>query len=136
VFRCSFLFITDFIRISNKHSDYLNITFLPYVIKEAPHLREIFAFLGAPFYEKCTLFRTLVIILLKFLYSFVIKVTHSVTLFTKETNRLSSGKKKRKSNCNVNEKEVIKIIAEYKEVSILVAISKRRKSNCSGLTKT
>jgi hypothetical protein len=35
--------------------------------------------------------------------------------------------KERKSNCNVNEKEV----------SILVAISKRRNSiNCSGLTKT
>jgi hypothetical protein len=38
------------------------------------------------------------------------------------------------SNCNVNEKEAIKIfkiVAEYKR-SILVAISKRRKSNCSG----
>jgi hypothetical protein len=34
--------------------------------------------------------------------------------------------KERKLNCNVNEKEV----------SILVAIRKRRKSNCSGLTKT
>jgi hypothetical protein len=43
--------------------------------------------------------------------------------------------KKRKPNCNVNEKEVIKIVTEYKR-SILVAISKRRKSTCSGFTKT
>jgi hypothetical protein len=34
--------------------------------------------------------------------------------------------KERKSNCDLNEKEV----------SILVAINKTRKSNCSGLTKT
>jgi hypothetical protein len=34
--------------------------------------------------------------------------------------------KERKSNFNVNEKEV----------SILVAINKRRKSNCSGFAKT
>jgi hypothetical protein len=34
--------------------------------------------------------------------------------------------KKRKSNCDVNEKEGIKI----------VAISKRRKSNCSGFANT
>jgi hypothetical protein len=45
--------------------------------------------------------------------------------------------KERKSNCNLNEKEVSKIVAEYKRSKyILVAISKRRKSNYSGLTKT
>jgi hypothetical protein len=50
------------------------------------------------------------------------------------SNRCVSGKKIRKSNCNVNEK-VIKIVAEYTR-SILIAISKKRKSNCSGFAKT
>jgi hypothetical protein len=45
--------------------------------------------------------------------------------------------KKSKSNGNVSEKDVIKIVAEYKRSkSILVAISERRKSNCSGFAKT
>jgi hypothetical protein len=41
--------------------------------------------------------------------------------------------KKRKSNCNINEKEVIEIVAEYKEVSNLVTISKcliKKKNLC------
>jgi hypothetical protein len=59
------------------------------------------------FYDNSTIYK-------KFLNKFLWR--HIVVVAVKE----------RKSNCNVNEKEV----------SILVAISKRRKSNCSGLTKT
>jgi hypothetical protein len=40
----------------------------------------------------------------------------------------------RKSNLNVNEEKVIKIVAEYKRNNV-VAISKTSKTKCSGLIK-
>jgi hypothetical protein len=43
--------------------------------------------------------------------------------------------KKRKSNCSINKKEVIRIVAEFKRSNSTCSNIKRRKSNCSGFRK-